>query len=135
MSKDVVQIKRKVSEMKLYAIIRADIQMAPGKMAAQAGHAFLNSFLEASPDVQSEYQKYGIGTKITKECHSLDHMLEAYKECNRLQIPCSLITDSGHVHPPHFDGSPIITALGIGPCDPNDITNRFALYTGDKENV
>jgi peptidyl-tRNA hydrolase len=32
----------------LYAIVRNDIGMSPGKCASQAGHAYLGAFLEAS---------------------------------------------------------------------------------------
>lgn len=32
----------------LYAVVRNDIGMSPGKCASQAGHGYLGAFLEAS---------------------------------------------------------------------------------------
>lgn len=32
---------------RLYAIVRTDLGMTPGKLAAQAGHAYVNTFLAA----------------------------------------------------------------------------------------
>jgi len=44
----------------------------------------------------------------------LDHMavLASYHD-----LPWALFTDSGHVLPPHFDGTPTTTALAIGPAE------------------
>jgi PTH2 family peptidyl-tRNA hydrolase len=50
--------------------------------------------------------------------------------CELEGIPHKLIIDSGHIMPPHFDGNPIITALGIGPCcrdEIKNITKKFKL--------
>jgi PTH2 family peptidyl-tRNA hydrolase len=30
-------------------------------------------------------------------------------------LPFTRIVDSGHVEPPDFDGSPVLTAIGVGP--------------------
>jgi peptidyl-tRNA hydrolase len=78
--------------------------MAPGKIASQAGHAFLGAFLR---------------------CQDSDR---AQAEAQIAGIPCSLITDSGC--PNFFNGQPIITALGLGPANENQIkhiTRRFQL--------
>lgn len=93
--------------------------MSAGKLSAQAGHAYTNSLLTAIkqiPEVALQYEDAGrIGTKICLKAKSLLDIEKVYYKAQQLGIPCSLITDSGHVMPPHFDGSPIITALGIGP--------------------
>lgn len=104
--------------------------MPAGKLAAQAGHAFLDSFLKSSTDIQREYLAPSHGTKVTLAAKTLEHLLRARDECARIGLPHALITDSGHVLPPHFDGNPIITALGIGPArrgDVHAITQRFQL--------
>jgi len=49
----------------LYAIIRGDLEMPVGKLAAQAGHAFLEAYLKSDPVVAHAYREHGIGTKIT----------------------------------------------------------------------
>lgn len=100
-------------ETKLYSIVRKDLEMPPGKMAAQAGHAFLEAFLASPPQEAKRYRQDSIGTKIVLEGTLFD-ILDAKDRCEELDIPCVLIEDSGHVLPPHFDGTPIITALGVG---------------------
>jgi PTH2 family peptidyl-tRNA hydrolase len=103
--------------MKLYAIVRKDLHMPTGKLAAQAGHAFLNSYLECvqlNPRRARLYQKGGLGTKVTLE-GSVTDIRALVKLAKANGWPHSLIIDSGHVMPPHFDGNPIMTALGIGP--------------------
>lgn len=115
-------------ERKLYAIIRKDLDMPKGKMAAQAGHAYLNSFLEADPQIQQDYQKDGIGTKICLE-GSLIQIKNTYAKAKAAGLPCSLIRDSGHILLPFFDGNPIVTALGIGPLNKDEakIVKKYEL--------
>jgi len=108
--------------------------MTGGKAAAQLGHAFVNSLLEASkqnPNIVSEYQDDGLGTKVCLVSETLQDLEIAYHKAKDAGIPCSLIIDSGHIHLPDFDGLPIVTALGIGPCTREQIKNinkRFKLY-------
>lgn len=86
--------------------------MGTGKIASQASHAALNSFLAASKEVQEEYQEDDdIGTKVCLEA-TLQKMIEVYLLSKEAGLPCALITDSGV-------GSgfsePTVTAVGIGP--------------------
>jgi len=104
--------------------------MPPGKLAAQAGHAFLDAFLAAPPDRQSEYRDPGHGTKVALRAATLEELLWAQAELAYAGIPHALIQDAGHILPPHFDGAPIVTALGFGPCrreEVRQVTRRFAL--------
>lgn len=107
--------------------------MPPGKLAAQAGHAYLSAFTHAQtthPEIAARYHRDGIGTKVCLVASSEFRLLRAYEDAKRAGLPCALIIDQHHVLPPHFDGSPIITALGIGPArqaDVRPITKRFSL--------
>ncbi len=107
--------------------------MPPGKLASQAGHAYLNSFIAASranPEIEDLYQPDGLGTKVCLKAKNQEQILKAYERAKEAGIPCSLIIDQHHIMPPHFTGDPIITALGIGPirkADIHDITKRFSL--------
>jgi peptidyl-tRNA hydrolase len=107
--------------------------MSPGKLAAQAGHAFLDAFLialERRPDNARRYRDGCHGTKVALLADGLDDLLRARAMADRAGLPTALITDSGHVLPPLFDGSPIVTALGIGPARRSEvrhITRHFAL--------
>ena len=102
--------------------------MTVGKIASQAGHAFLEAYLNSSQ--QEEYRSDGLGTKVTLQSKSLDDLLWAQFLCEQRGLSHALIVDSGHVMQPHFDGFPIVTALGIGPArreDVKQITKKFKL--------
>lgn len=88
--------------------------MGAGKVAAQAGHAFLDAFIEASskrPDTIEKY-KQNHGIKVVLSCPSLGLLLRAHDDARAAGIPCALITDLGYTL---FDGRPTLTALGLGP--------------------
>jgi len=107
--------------------------MPPGKLAAQAGHAFLDTYLialDSRPTAARAYRADGHGTKVALRARCLDDLLRAHAVATRAGIPAALITDSGHILPPSFDGSPVVTALGLGPATRSEvrsITRRFAL--------
>jgi len=87
--------------------------MTTGKIASQASHAALNSFLTASKEVQKEYQgEENIGTKVCLNAN-VGKMVEAYNLATQAGLPCALITDSG---PGSGFDTPTLTAVGIGPC-------------------
>lgn len=106
--------------------------MPAGKIASQAGHAYVGAIfksLEQDPSVLHQYHEDdGIGTKVCLKSKNLPQLLRAHQEAKELGLPCFLVTDKGHILPPHFTGDPIITALGIGPAyrhEVNTITKRF----------
>lgn len=89
--------------------------MPAGKSASQAGHAFLDAFLTAPLEIASKYRTDRHGTKVVLVAEDEVALRQAYIQAQELGLPCALVIDSGHIMPPHFDGSPILTALGIGP--------------------
>lgn len=117
--------------LRLYAILRGDLSMSAGKAASQAGHAYkllTRHMIMNDPQVASAYFADGMGTNVCLKSKNLFHLERAFESAKAAGLPCVLITDSGHIMPPHFDGSPIVTALGIGPClrsDIHHITKRF----------
>ena len=73
-----------------------------------------------------------MGTNVVLKAKNLSAIERAMHDAEAAGIPCALITDAGHIMLPHFDGSPIITALGIGPCRREEIehiTKRFNCIT------
>ena len=112
-------------------MVRTDLGMSPGKIASQAGHAYLGAFLkcqELNPAIQAEYLRSFPGTKVCLKAKNLDALLRAEAQAFAAGIPCSLITDSGCSN--FFNGQPIVTALGLGPANENQIkhiTKRFEL--------
>lgn len=93
--------------------------MPKGKLAAQAGHAFeyaMSNAIFNFPHRAKKYQNPNLGgSKISLYIPSEEEIIELYNKLLAANIPCSIVVDKNHVLPPHFDGSPIITALGIGP--------------------
>ncbi len=103
--------------------------MSTGKAASQAGHAFLDSFTKASPDIADAYQANG-STKVVLVAEDEVALRQLYAKAFERGLPCALVVESNHVMPPSFDGSPILTALGIGPaprCMVRGITGRLRL--------
>lgn len=93
--------------------------MTPGKLSAQAGHAFTDVLWECARtnyDLASAYQDGPGGSKVVLSAKNLYQLERAARECEEAGIPVVLFEDHGHVLLPHFDGSPVITALGAGPC-------------------
>lgn len=116
--------KRPDPTLRLYAVVRGDLEMPPGKMAAQSGHAFLEAYLKSARENNESAQAYAAdppGTKVVLCASSLEHIKEIERRANILGITTSLITDSGHVLPPHFDGGPVVTALGFGPATREEV--------------
>lgn len=107
--------------------------MTTGKTAAMAGHAFkllTKNMLENDPYLAREYFADGMGTNVVLKSKSLNHLERAYHGAQAAVLPCVKIVDEGHIMPPHFDGSPIVTAIGIGPCrrdEVHHITKKFNL--------
>jgi len=106
--------------------------MPTGKLAAQAGHAYTDALMVAydkEPELVANYRNEEKGgSKVTLKAKNQNQLLRAYNEALEAGLPCSIVVDREHVLPPHFDGSPIITAVGIGPCTQDQarhITKRF----------
>lgn len=94
--------------------------MPVGKLSAQAGHAYTDALCESMQQTPEKFHNYRMnnngGSKVTLYCKNESQLIATYHEIKSLGIPCSIVVDREHILPPHFDGSPIITALGIGPC-------------------
>lgn len=86
--------------------------MSSGKIASQAGHAFLGAFQKASKEVQDQYHIDGIGTKVCLTCPTLDHLIRYHLTAQELGVPNFFVIDTGNNG---WGGVPTPTALGIGP--------------------
>ena len=111
--------------------------MPPGKLAAQAGHAYTDALwacLDQAPDQALAYRTTGLGgSKVTIQSKNLGQLERAARECAEAGIPHAVVTDADHVLLPHFTGAPIVTALGIGPvtrAQCRHITKRFQSVQG-----
>jgi hypothetical protein len=79
--------------------------MTTGKAASQAGHAFLDAFLQASPEQTSAYIADG-GTKVVLQVPDERSLCEVYHRARMAGLPCAMVVESEHVMAPAFDGLP-----------------------------
>lgn len=99
--------------LRMYAIVRPELEMSTGKCSAQCGHAFIGTHIDCQLRDPERIQQYDNGTKVVLQA-PLHKILSIYEHCQLTNISSYLVEDSGHICK-HFDGLPIITALGVGP--------------------
>lgn len=83
-----------------------------GKIAAQAGHAYLHACWDADNRFPENVHKYkaGLARKITLVIPTTEEMVALY-EAHKFDYPSTLVEDSGFTV---FNG-PTLTCVGIGP--------------------
>ena len=91
-------------------VVRNDLKLSKGKLAAQVAHASLSAFLNANILVRRKWFKCG-QKKVVLKVSSLNELLNMEKKVSKSKLPYSLIKDAGLTHIP--PGT--ITTLGIGP--------------------
>jgi peptidyl-tRNA hydrolase len=118
-----------VERLKLYALVRADLAMPAGKLASQAGHAFLGAFLLADPARRERYHAHGMGTKVCLRAATLPALLKACEAARSRGLPTFLVEDTGRNTT--FNGVPTLSAVGIGPLSPPEaeFLRRYPLHT------
>ena len=123
-----------MSSPKQVIVMRTDLNMRKGKMAAQASHASMAVILDM---MSSEYTELyetrklvlpigsaleqwvsGSFKKICVGIGSEAELLALYEKAKDLQLPTALITDSGLTE---FNGVPTHTCIAIGPDFPERI--------------
>lgn len=85
-----------------------------GKMAAQAGHAFLHAFWFAEamfPETAHRYLDSGAAAKVTLICDT-DAELDEIYAAHRPICGATYVVDAGRTI---FNGVPTLTCVGIGP--------------------
>lgn len=92
--------------------------MTVGKAASQASHATLYSYLQASPERRSQFDRGGMGIKIILRVPDEAALLEWKSWAEHLELPHFLVTDTGNNT--HFKGVATTSALGIGPLTPDE---------------
>ncbi|MGC8479015.1 MAG: peptidyl-tRNA hydrolase Pth2 [Candidatus Micrarchaeia archaeon] len=106
-------------EIKQVIVMRSDLDMGKGKLAAQAAHASLESFFAAerkSPEIAKAWIESG-QKKIVLKFEGEEGLVKLSKAFEYLGVPCALVRDAGLTELP--PGT--ITALGIGPWKSSEI--------------
>lgn len=96
--------------MKQVIIMRGDLPISKGKIAAQACHASLGSYKKADKRIIQKWEKEG-GKKVVVKVQDLKELYEYYEIVKATDIPYFLVRDAGHTELPQST----ITCLGIGP--------------------
>ncbi|MGC8571871.1 MAG: peptidyl-tRNA hydrolase Pth2 [Candidatus Micrarchaeia archaeon] len=106
-------------EIKQVIIVRNDLDISCGKIAAQVAHASLMSFFEAQKKdkkIVEEWLNTG-EKKIVLKVPDEESLIKLYNAYKYKEIPCALVIDAGLTEIP--PGTK--TALGIGPWIAEDI--------------
>ncbi|MHA2218452.1 MAG: aminoacyl-tRNA hydrolase [Candidatus Hodarchaeales archaeon] len=133
-------------KVKQVIVIRKDLNMRTGKLAAQVAHASMAVLLdkmERSPVIHDVQGLIGVRytlnlrdkspiyqwlndsfVKIVVYVNSLEDLLVLRDNAESIKIPTALITDAGRTE---FHGKPTVTALAIGP----DKAEKIDKVTGD----
>lgn len=139
-------------EIKQVIIVRRELNMRKGKLAAQVAHASMAVFTknivrldpeEISPEnpddalnIHIRIPKHGLAvmswlagsfTKIVTFVNSEEELVACYEQALAAGLPCSLITDSGRTE---FHNVPTKTTVAIGPAAPeliDKITGKLGL--------
>jgi len=104
-------------------IVRKDIDMGRGKLAAQVSHASLSSYqktLKVNEEIAKTWEREG-QKKVVLKVRDENELLEQFQLAKREGIPCELIRDAGHtqIEP----GT--VTCVGIGPWEEKKLDELF----------
>ena len=131
--------------IKQVIVMRKDLNMRKGKIAAQAAHASMKIFFDLmkqcfedidfgfggvtdNREIEGKYEihltpemddwKSGIFTKVVVSVDSEEGLLNIVKEAESAQLPVALIQDAGKTE---FNGVPTYTCCAVGPADSEKI--------------
>ena len=131
---------------KQYIIVRKDLNMPAGKLAAQAAHASVGALFDASYDIAPKTMGFGnkpqseglfisyqgrpairewVEGDFTKVClavDSEDELRKYYTIAREHNLPCAYIVDNGTTV---FHGVPTPTCIGVGPAYSEHIEPLF----------
>jgi len=119
-------------KIKQVIVIRKDLKMRKGKIAAQAAHASCCSLLRLAKDSkngkkmviefskESDFGWWCVGgfTKICVYVNSEEELIALANKCAKEEVICTVITDKGATE---FKGVPTRTCIAIGPADADKI--------------
>ncbi len=102
--------------MKQVILVREDLKMPKGKMAAQCAHAAVDATLYSDSDIVDEWRSEG-AMKVVLKVKDLDELLEYHRKAKRGKFTTAMIKDAGRT----VFKTPTITCLAIGPDDDNKL--------------
>lgn len=122
-----------MSKIKQVIVVRKDLNMRKGKIAAQAAHASMKVLLDPAQVSYTKRDGWVLRAPLTQDMaewlnsafakiclyvESEDELLGLLSAAKVADIPCALITDSGRTE---FYGVPTNTCIAIGPHNAEEI--------------
>ncbi|MCQ2972488.1 MAG: aminoacyl-tRNA hydrolase [archaeon] len=108
--------------MKQVMIVRTDLKMGKGKIAAQCCHASIGAYKKADHNKIRKWENEAYA-KVVLKIGSLEELMKLKNEAIKRGVNHYLVTDAGRTQIP----SSTITVLGLGP-DEDETIDEF---TGD----
>ena len=99
--------------IKQVVVVRKDLNMGAGKIAAQVGHACVlgaEHVRKSHPDWHNEWERSG-QEKVVVKVSSLEQLEQVKKHAISLDLPWSEVTDAGHTQ----IAPGTVTCISIGP--------------------
>ena len=109
-------------ELKQVILVRQDLKMPKGKLAAQVAHASIESMLKSSKIKLNKWKKQGY-KKVVLKVKDKKQLLEYQKLAKKAKLKTALIKDAGRT----VLRPGTITCLGIGP----DYEEKIDKITGN----
>lgn len=112
--------------MKQVIVVRKDLKMPTGKVAAQSAHASVAAVLRSQKKKVEEWNKTGM-KKVILRVDSQKELLSIKKDAEELKLVTALVQDAGRT----FFKGPTKTCLAIGPDKESKIdkvTGKLKMY-------
>ncbi|MBI5036206.1 peptidyl-tRNA hydrolase [Candidatus Micrarchaeota archaeon] len=97
-------------------VIRNDLGMGKGKIAAQCAHASLQAYLQSKDSQRKGWMQSG-QEKVVLKVQGEKELLAIFNQAKKSGLPTALIQDAGHTQ--IAPGSK--TVVGIGPCEEEEL--------------
>jgi len=122
-------LAEKGRECKLVLVVRNDLKMGKGKVAAQCGHATLGAVRDCEEAgrtrLLAKWERYG-QAKVAVKCESEEELVAAYKAAKQRGLPAHVVVDAGRTQ--IAPNTRTVLAVGPAPVEEVDhVTGRFKL--------
>ncbi|KAF6243672.1 aminoacyl-tRNA hydrolase [Nitrosopumilus sp. b1] len=113
-----------MGEIKQVIVVRTDLGMGKGKIAAQVGHACVLGAENVRKSNPNWFEKWWLGQeKVVVKVESLKDLEEIKRHAIDLNLPWAEVTDAGHTQ----IAPGTVTCISIGPAPESNIDK----VTGD----
>lgn len=116
-------------EFKMILVVRNDLKMGKGKVAAQCAHAAVSAYKQVqarNPSLLKQWEYCG-QPKVVVKAPDEDTLIDLLGHAKEVGLPVSLIQDAGRTQV--TPGSRTVLGIGPGPADLIDrVTGDLKLY-------